>query len=115
MFCNECGTENRNDRKFCTNCGAPLIDYTKPRENLIMPEDVEKKQKIVAKRKSLNKRFNISLALIMLATIALTVLAFYYKEKLRIIFGGSALVSCLIFLLVWIIKVVKIKKLSRQA
>jgi len=115
MFCNECGTENRNDRKFCTNCGASLIDYTKPRENLIMPEDIEKKQEIVAKRKSLNKRFNIALALIMLVTIALTVLAFYYKEKLRLILGVSALLSCLLFLIVWIVKVVKIKKLSNQA
>ena len=113
MFCNECGTENRNDRKFCTNCGAPLIDYTKPRENLIMPEDVENKQEIVAKRKSLTKRFNLALSLIMLVVIALTVLAFYYKAKLRIIFGAGALVACLIFLLVWIIKVVKIKKLNK--
>ena len=115
MFCNECGTENRNDRKFCTNCGASLIDYTKPRENLIMPEDIERKQEIVAKRKSLNKRFNIVLALIMLVTIALTVLAFYYKEKLRLILGVCALLSCLLFLIVWIVKVVKIKKLSNQA
>ena len=113
MFCSECGTENRNDRKFCTNCGAALIDYTKPRENLVMPEDIEKKQEIVTKRKALNKRFNIALALIMLIAIALTVLAFYYKANLRIIFGGCALVACLTFLLVWIIKVVKIKKLSK--
>ena len=113
MFCNDCGTENRNDRKFCTNCGAPLIDYTKPRENLIMAEDVERKQEIIAKRNSLTKKFNIALALIMLVTIALTVLAFYYKEKLRIIFGSGALISCLIFVITWIIKIVKIKKLSK--
>lgn len=113
MFCNECGTENRNDRKFCTNCGAALIDYTKPRENLIMPEDIEKKQEIVAKRKSLNKRFNIVLALIMLVTIALTVLAFYFKEKIRLYLGAGALITCLIFIIVWIIKVIKIKKLSK--
>ena len=29
MFCNQCGEENRNDRKFCSNCGAKLRDYTK--------------------------------------------------------------------------------------
>ena len=114
MFCNECGTENRNDRKFCTNCGAELIDYTKPRENLIMPEDIEKKQEIVAKRKSLIKRFNIALALIMLITIALTVFVFYYKENLRIVLGACALPSSLIFIIVWIIKVIKIKRLNKN-
>ena len=113
MFCNECGTENRNDRKFCTNCGAKLIDYTKPRENLIMPEDIEKKQEIVAKRKSLNKRFNIALALIMLITITLTVATFCFGVKLRIYLGASALVSCAIFIIIWIVKVIKIKKLSK--
>ena len=113
MFCNECGTKNRNDRKFCTNCGAALIDYTKPKENLIMADDVKRKQEIVAKRKSLNKRFNIALALIMLTTIALTTLAFYFKEKIRLYLGAGALSVCIIFIIVWIIKVIKIKKLSK--
>ena len=111
MFCNECGTENRNDRKFCTNCGAELIDYTKPRENLVMPEDVEKKQE-VAERKSLTKKFNIALALIMLVTIALAVAAFYFSGKLRIYLGAGAVVSCVIFAIVSIIKFIKIKKLG---
>ena len=52
MFCTECGEENRNDRKFCTNCGKPLRDYTKPRENLLMPEDIENaKENLIKKNK----------------------------------------------------------------
>ena len=111
MFCNECGTENRNDRKFCTNCGAKLIDYTKPRENLVMPEDIEKEQQLVAKRNSLSKRFNIALALILLAAIALTVATFLFDGKIRLVLGATAFAMCIVFLIVWRIKVVKIKKL----
>lgn len=25
MFCNECGTDNKDDARFCRNCAAPLI------------------------------------------------------------------------------------------
>jgi len=113
MFCNECGTENRNDRKFCTNCGAALVDYTKPRENLIMPEDIEKEQQNVAKRNSLSKKFNIALALILLAAIALAVTTFFVEGKLHLIISACAMVLCITFLIVWRIKVVKIKKLSK--
>jgi hypothetical protein len=28
MFCGECGTENAETRKFCTNCGKPLRSAT---------------------------------------------------------------------------------------
>ncbi len=113
MFCNECGTENRNDRKFCTNCGAKLNDYTKPRENLVMPEDIEKEQTNIAKRNSLIKKFNIALAIILLAAIALTVITFVYAGTLRLVLGAIAFALCIIFLIVWRIKVVKIKKLSK--
>lgn len=113
MFCNECGTENRNDRKFCTNCGASLIDYTKPRENLVMPEDIEKEQETIAKRNSLIKKFNIALAIILLAAIALTVVTFIFDGTIRLVLGACAFASCIIFLIVWRIKIVKIKKLSK--
>lgn len=56
MFCEECGEKNRNDRKFCTNCGAALRDYTKPKENLITPEEITEKQTKVAKT---NKRTKV--------------------------------------------------------
>ena len=114
MFCNECGTENRNDRKFCTNCGAQLIDYTKPRENLVMPEDVENKQKLIAKKNSLTKKFNIALTLILIAAISLASTAFCFADKLRIYLGASALILCAIFVVVWFAKVIKIKKLNKD-
>ena len=113
MFCNECGTENRNDRKFCTNCGASLIDYTKPRENLIMPEDIEKEQQLVAKRNSLTKKFNIALAIIMLIAIGLTTATFMFNGTLRLVLGAFAFACCIIFLIVWRIKIVKLKKISK--
>ena len=113
MFCNECGTKNRNDRKFCTNCGAKLTDYTKPRENLIMPEDIEKQQQDIAKKNLLCKRFNISLAIIMIVAIALTISTFVVNTKLRLIVGICSFSSYIIFLIVWAIKSKKIKKLSK--
>lgn len=112
MFCNECGTENRNDRKFCTNCGAALIDYTKPRENLVMPEDIENEQKNIAKRNSLTKKFNIALAIILLLAIGLTITTFVFDGTIRLVLGACALASCVVFLIVWRIKVVKIKKIN---
>ena len=41
MFCSKCGEENKNNAKFCSNCGEPLPDLTKPKENLVMPEDAK--------------------------------------------------------------------------
>ena len=113
MYCNECGTENRNDRKFCTNCGASLTDYTKPRENLVMPEDIEKEQNLVAKRNSLTKKFNIALAIILLLAIGLTVTTFIFNGTFRLVLGACAFASCIIFLIVWRVKVVKIRKLTK--
>ena len=54
MFCKNCGAENRNDSKFCMQCGAKLDDYTKPKQNLLMPDDVKiqneiDRNKIIAK------------------------------------------------------------------
>ena len=41
MFCIKCGEENKNNAKFCSNCGEALPDLTKPKEDLVMPEDVK--------------------------------------------------------------------------
>lgn len=113
MFCNQCGTENRNDRKFCTNCGAALVDYTKPRENLVMPEDVKKEQELVKKRNTLIKRFNIALAIIMILAIGFTVSTFFCEGKVKFVMGAVALSVCIIFLIVWRVKVVKVKKYNQ--
>lgn len=85
MFCNQCGEENRNDRKFCTNCGQPLRDYTKPRENLIMPEEIEEKQKVVHRKNNLSKIFSLILLGLQLIVVALLVVSFLVKEPADII------------------------------
>lgn len=113
MFCNECGTENRNDRKFCTNCGAPLTDYTKPRENLVMPEDVKKEQEQVIKKNKTIKKFNIALAIIMILAIGLTISTFICTGKIKFIIGAIALITCFVFIIVWSIKIHNVKKYNK--
>jgi len=113
MFCNECGTKNRNDRKFCTNCGAKLTDYTKPRENLIMPEDIEKQQQDIAKKNILSKRFNITLSIILIVAIILTISTFIIDTRFRLIVGIFSFSSYIIFLIIWAIKTKKVKKLNK--
>lgn len=77
MFCNQCGSENRNDRKFCANCGAPLTDYTKPKENLIMPEEVTNAQNTVYKRNYIKKLTNILLLIFFIFAVVLTGVSFF--------------------------------------
>jgi uncharacterized membrane protein YvbJ len=73
MFCTECGEKNRNDRKFCTNCGKPLKDYTKPRENLLMPEDIEKAKEDVKKQNK--KKIILNVIFILFLCFAVTAVA----------------------------------------
>lgn len=32
MFCNQCGTDNKDDARFCRNCAAPLVKAAPPPE-----------------------------------------------------------------------------------
>ena len=41
MHCYHCGAENRNDRRFCTECGAKLKSYTNPDQVITNSEDVK--------------------------------------------------------------------------
>jgi len=114
MYCTECGTENRNDRKFCTNCGKPLRDYTKPRENLLMPEDISKAQENVKKKNTCIKRLNIATIIsLILATICLVV-AFFTESTVRytltFVSVGFALVACILI----IAKATVIKKFNKK-
>ena len=79
MFCTECGEKNRNDRKFCTNCGKPLKDYTKPRENLLMPEDIEKAKENVKKQNKKKKTLTF-IAILLFAAIIAGVLCFIFLK-----------------------------------
>lgn len=113
MFCNKCGSENRNDRKFCTNCGAPLRDYTKPRENLIMPEEISNKQTAVAKINKLRLITNIIMTLFLIIAISFAIVSFYVKDNLILTFAILAFVCIVIVIVTYIIKVVLIKKFDK--
>ena len=114
MFCNQCGTENRNDRKFCASCGSALRDYTKPRENLIMPQDIEREQQLVNSRNKLAKIFNLVLSLILLVAVVLTVGTFFVPESWRLIVGISCVSLFAIFIVLWAVKKLKIRKIEKQ-
>lgn len=103
MFCKECGEDNRNDRKFCTNCGTALRDYTKPRENLIFADEILKEN--VAKEKSRKKStlLKIFISIFVILSIVLIAVSFFAKESLSDYFLYSG-IGCVIvcFILIWI-------------
>ena len=112
MFCRECGSENRNDRKFCSNCGTPLKDYTKPVENTIMPEEIEKKQELV---KTSNKAiFGLTIAMICLLVLAcvLVTISFFVNDAIKLTLCIIALVFAIAYIVCSIIKSKKQKKLN---
>lgn len=114
MFCSQCGTENRNDRKFCTECGAPLQDYTKPKENLIMPDEIKKEQEMVVKRNRVRKIFNFALCIIFVMAVAFTIISFLVKNELRTAFAIVCVALFVVFLIVFIIKKKKLKKMKSK-
>lgn len=94
MFCNQCGEENRNDRKFCANCGAPLRDYTKPRENLITREEVEEKQQAVQSKNKVGKILNIVTWGVFAVALVFMITAFFVPHNLELGFSIVAIVFC---------------------
>ena len=104
MFCDQCGEENRNDRKFCSNCGAPLRDYTKPRENLLMPEDVKEHEEKVTKLNKNIKIFKILMFVSFLSAIILLAVSFFVDGNIQL---GLIIASCLVFVLFFIFLIVK--------
>ena len=101
MYCNQCGHENRNDRKFWANCGAPLRDYTKPRENLLMQSDIVEHQENIQKLN--NKINNIKIAGIFCFVIAIVLLfiTFFSIDIVRLILSIISLVLFIIFVILW--------------
>ena len=81
MFCRDCGSENRNDSKFCTNCGKPMKDYTKPVENVIMPDDIKQKQEAVKNQNHTIKKLTIVMYILFIAGIALLVGGFFIDSN----------------------------------
>ena len=114
MFCNQCGEENRNDRKFCSSCGAQLRDYTKPRENLLMPDDIKKEQEYVKNKNHLIKVFYISMAIILLIAAVLTITSFFVPGNWKLITAIISTCFYIAFLIVWGVKRSKIKQLNNR-
>jgi len=104
MFCNECGHENRNDRKFCAECGAKLKDYTKPVENVVMPQDIALEKEKVRVRNKISKTCNITFWTLLIASILLIVPVFFVKDIFKIVFICC---SCFCFLSMIITLLVK--------
>ena len=114
MFCKECGEENRNDRKFCSNCGANLVDYTKPREDLIMPEEIKKEQEKVQKKNKVTKIFDIIFYTCLTLAIAFTIASFFVPKKVLIGFSITCIVLYSILFISAIIRKIILKKIQKS-
>lgn len=113
MFCTQCGKENRNDRKFCEECGSPLRDYTKPRENLIMPSDIKNEQ-LTEKKTKIVKIYTTICCIILVMAVIFTALSFCFKNELRKAFAIVSIVLFISFFIVALIKKHKVKKINSQ-
>lgn len=114
MFCKECGEENRNDRKFCSNCGTELTDYTKPREDLIMPDEIKKEQEVVAHNSKVSNIFNIVVAIILTLAIAFTLASFLVPKPLLMGFAITCVVFYVLYFSLRISKKIVMKKISKN-
>lgn len=118
MFCKNCGEENRNDRKFCANCGTPLKDYTAPveKEELLMPEDVERAN-IKAKKHKSHYMVRQILGFVCLALALVGVLLTYlvFKEKtIKLIIISISIVLCLTYLILSLFNAKAIKEVENE-
>lgn len=114
MYCKECGENNRNDRKFCTNCGAKLQDYTKPREDLIMPEEIKSKQDNITKFNKINRIISIVMALLLLLGIGFIVATFFTEGNLQLVFIVTCLVCLSTYVVLWITNFTITKKKNKN-
>lgn len=114
MFCRECGTENRNDRKFCSNCGAPLKDYTKPTENLIHPDEIKEKQVKVEKKNKVDNVLKVLSISFLIVAIVLSVISFAVNENFITPIIIIALICYAIALILYIIKTILLKRIENS-
>lgn len=117
MYCKQCGEQNRNDRKFCVNCGARLTDYTKPKDNLLMPDDVIKTNKKKKRLKKLNLFCNIMAVVFIVFAVGLVVTSYIVSKKfdITIIYSILAIVCLglsIVMLLIGAIARVKYKNMD---
>lgn len=102
MFCSNCGEENRNDRKFCANCGSPLKDYTIPtaKEDLLMPQDViEANKKQNKSKKALVVCRIVSFVMMILACVCVVLSNFVFKNNttVQIVLSAVAIGLTVVF------------------
>ena len=102
MFCNECGEKNSLDSKFCINCGTPLRHYTQPKTQLININELQLKQKKIAKLNNNIKKLNIAITLlIILAAFALTA-SIFFDNMIRVVMlciASVCIATCLLLAL----------------
>lgn len=113
MFCNECGHENRNDRKFCSNCGTKLRDYTKKDTNLVMPEDIKKEQEQVKAKNHTSKVCNLVFWALFVLAISLIAPVLFVDKPLKVVF---IVASCICFvgsIITYYIKKALLKKIKK--
>ncbi len=114
MFCDQCGEENRNDRKFCTNCGSPLRDYTKPidKKDLLMPEDVVDMQKQAkAKKRKFVVCSILSLICILASAVCIVLSSFVFQDRtVKLVLSAVAVGLAVICLILTAVNRVNSKK-----
>lgn len=107
MFCNQCGEENRNDRKFCSNCGSALQDYTKvvQEKDLLMPSDLIEKDRQQKKQKRKMLFCSImSFVCLVVACVCIFVSSFAVQDKVvKLILSSCAVVLSIIALLLTVV------------
>ncbi|MBO5954560.1 MAG: zinc-ribbon domain-containing protein [Clostridia bacterium] len=114
MFCSECGHQNRNDRKFCSECGSKLQDYTKPVENVVMPEDIKKAKDVVNQRNKVSKVCNIIIWVFFALSILLLVPILFVKcNNLKIVFACSACVCFVGMIATFVVKKALLMKINK--
>lgn len=113
MFCNECGHENRNDRKFCSECGSKLRDYTKPVENLVMPQEIEAAKENVRRKNKVSKTCNIIFWFLFALSILLIVPIFFVENTLKIVLVCSSVLSFIGMIIALIVKKALLIKINK--
>ncbi len=116
MFCSECGHENRNDRKFCAECGNKLKAYNEEtkKEDLLMPVDIENEKFKVEKRNNINKVSSIIFWCIFVSAILLTIFSFIVKDEAKLALIIIASVCYISMLVVVIIKKSLLKRINKD-
>lgn len=112
MYCTQCGHQNRNDRKFCEECGAPLKDYTKPVENTINLSEIHEKKEIVKENNKSIKVLNIVSICMFVAAVILVVASYFTSDLVKLILSSTALVLLIAYFVVRIVRFTKVKKLN---